>query len=441
MNMVMDMDTYFEKVKKFLPGGVHYNFNLPWEEKPIFYKDTNGSRVIDLEGKEFLDLYARFGAMILGHNNREYIDAVKEAMDHVFSVSHSYYDYEVLEKINKYVPSAEMIRFGLAGTEVVQNALRLSRAYTGRDKFIRFLNHYHGNSDNIMGGKPSKKNSMPREFKGDYKGTLGREEGAFNHSYLLPWNDIETLEAFLVEHYNEIAAIITEPICVNGGSIMPADGYLQSLRDLCDKYGIVLIFDEIITGIRTGLGCAQSLFGVTPDLTLLGKALAGGGIPVSAIVGKEKIMSLYTSKNVIHAGTFNGYPAGMAAVNVTLDILGRDNSSSLKKMNETVKKIHKIIKEQADRVGIPMVIQGYPSCAAYHCCENELTTPSEYNYDITTRDVIINAYLQRNGVLISSVSRIYPNISLSDDDVDWFEKRSKKAFNEAAPVINKIIGK
>lgn len=435
----MNMDKYYEKVKKFLPGGVHYNFNLPWEEKPIFYKDTNGSRVTDIEGREYLDLYARFGAMILGHNNREYIEAVKEAMDHVFSVSHSYYDYEVLEKIHKFVPSAEMVRFGLSGTEVVQNAIRLSRAYTGRDKFIRFVNHYHGNSDNIMGGKPGKKTLVPHEYNGDYKGTLGREDGAFSHSYLLPWNDINAIEIFLKDHYEEIAAIITEPICVNGGSIMPADGYLQSLRSLCDKYGIVLIFDEIITGIRTGLGCAQFLFGVTPDITLLGKALAGGGLPVSAIVGKEKIMNLYTSKKVIHAGTFNGYPVGMAAVNATLDILSKDNGAALDKMNNTVIKIHNILKEQAEKFSIPLVIQGYPSCAAYHCCGKELVTPSDYSYEIMSLDIIINAYLQKNGILISSVSRIYPNISLNDADVEFFEQNCKKAFEESSPIISEIL--
>ncbi len=435
----ISMDKYYEDVKKHLPGGVHYNFNLPWEEHPLFLKDTNGSRVTDIDGNEYLDLYARFGAMILGHKNREYIDAVKEAMDNIFCVSHSLYDRCVPETIAKNIPSAEMIRFGLSGTEIVQNAVRLARAYTNRDKFIRFVNHYHGNADNIMGGKSDKNTSSPKEYKGDYKGTLGREVGAFNHSYLLPWNNIAVISDFLKDHNEEIAAIITEPICVNGGSIMPEEGYLEGLRALCDKYGIVLIFDEIITGVRTGLGGAQTLYDVTPDITLLGKAIAGGGVPVSAIAGKKKIMELYSSKKVIHAGTFNGYPVGMAAINATLSILGRDNGAALKKMNNKVSEIHRILLDEAKKAGIPLIIQGHPSCAAFHCCEKPLKTPSDYTFGIMSLDVILNAILQKNGILISSVSRIYPNIMLSDNDIEWFKKHCHSAIKEAAPVILDMI--
>lgn len=147
------MKDYHERVKKLLPGGVHYNFNLPWEESPIHYVNTKGSRVWDMDGKEYLDLYARFGAMILGHGNKEYNNALKDVMDRVLSVSHCDIDAEALEAIHKYVPSAELIRFGLSGTEIIQNAIRVARAYTGRNKFVRFNNHYHGNADNIMGGK------------------------------------------------------------------------------------------------------------------------------------------------------------------------------------------------------------------------------------------------------------------------------------------------
>ena len=166
------MENYYNMVKKYLPGGVHYNFNLPWEERPLFFKDTRDSRVIDIDGNEYLDLYARFGAMILGHKNKEYIEAIKESIDRVFCVSHSLYDEVVLEKIVNIIPSAEMVRFGLSGTEMVQNAIRLARAYTRRDKFIRFINHYHGNADNIMGGKQDKITSHPRDYRGDFKGTL-----------------------------------------------------------------------------------------------------------------------------------------------------------------------------------------------------------------------------------------------------------------------------
>ena len=433
------MENYYNMVKKYLPGGVHYNFNLPWEERPLFFKDTRDSRVIDIDGNEYLDLYARFGAMILGHKNKEYIEAIKESIDRVFCVSHSLYDEVVLEKIVNIIPSAEMVRFGLSGTEMVQNAIRLARAYTRRDKFIRFINHYHGNADNIMGGKQDKITSHPRDYRGDFKGTLGREEGVFEHSYLLPWNDIDVITEFLADHHEEVAAIITEPICVNGGSIMPADGYLEAIRALCDKYGIVLIFDEIITGFRTSVGGAQTLFNVTPDLTILGKAIAGGGVPVSAIAGKEKIMKYYVSKKVVHAGTFNGYPTGMAAIHATLNILSRDNCAALNNMNRKVTEIHKILLDEAKSCGIPMIVQGHPSCGAFHCCDEVLTTPSDYSIQIMSLDIIINAYLQKHGILISSVSRIYPNISLNDSDIDWFGEHCRPALKEASEIIQEML--
>ena len=134
--MSSKMQEYHEKVKQFLPGGVHYNFNLPWEESPLHFVKTENSRVFDMDGNEYLDLYARFGAMILGHANKDYQDALKEAIDRVLCVSHCDFDYEVLELIHRLVPSAEMIRFGLAGTEIVQNALRVARAYTGKNRFV-----------------------------------------------------------------------------------------------------------------------------------------------------------------------------------------------------------------------------------------------------------------------------------------------------------------
>lgn len=434
------MKEYHERVKELLPGGVHYNFNLPWKESPIHYVNTKGSRVWDIDGNEYLDLYARFGAMILGHGNKEYNDALKNIMDRVFSVSHCDLDAEALEGIHKYVPSAELIRFGLSGTEIVQNAIRIARAYTGRNKFVRFNNHYHGNADNIMGGKGNDNNNpVPSDYVGDTKGTEGRAFGIMEEqSYLLEWNDAEALENLFKEHADDIATVIMEPVCVNGGSIMPKQGYLERVRELCTQYGIVLIFDEIITGFRMGLGGAQTEFGVIPDLTTMAKAVAGGGVPVAVIAGKKEIMNLLTEKRVIHAGTFNGYPLGTAAVKATIDILSRDNGFMYTQMKEQSKKIHNIMRRIAMEEGLPLVVQGPLLCGAYHCCEKELVTPSEYSEEIQIKDIILNASLRKNGILVSSISRIYPNISLNDSDVAWFEENAGRAIREAKTLINEI---
>ena len=434
------MKQYNQRVKKILPGGVHYNFNIPWEETPIHYVNTQGSRVWDMEGREYLDLYARFGAMIVGHGNREYTDALEDAIHRVLSVSHCDMDAEALELISRFVPSAEMVRFGLSGTEIVQNALRVARAYTGKNRFIRFENHYHGNADNIMGGRVlDRENPVPKDFPGDTKGTTGRAAGIREEqSYLLPWNDEKALEEILSRRGDEIAAVITEPVCVNGGSVMPKPGYLRKMRQLCDKYGVVLIFDEVITGFRMGLGGAQKEFGVMPDLTTLGKAIAGGGVPVSALAGKKEIMQLLTDKKVIHAGTFNGYPLGTAAVKATLEILSRDNGAAYTKMNGKMADIHRILTEKAKDAGIPLVVQGPLSCGAFHCCEKPLENPSEFTMDIASKDIILNTCMERNGILISTMSRLYPNILLDDGDVCWFEENVGAALRDTAEIFDEI---
>lgn len=434
------MQLYHEEVKKYLPGGVHYNFNLPWEEFPLHFVDTRRSRVFDMDGREYLDLYARFGAMILGHHNEEYQDALKEAIDRVLCVSHCDMDLEVLELIHNLIPSAEYIRFGLSGTEIIQNALRVARAYTKKNRFVRFENHYHGNSDNIMGGKAKNPSyPVPVDYFGDSHRTAGRAENCMeSQSFVIPWNNETVLEELLSAHGDEIAAIITEPVCVNGGSVEPKEGYLQKMRELCDKYHVVLIFDEIITGFRVGLHGAQGYYGVTPDLTTLGKAIAGGGVPVSALVGKKEIMSLLEEKKVIHAGTFNGYPLGTAAVKASLQILSRDNGIVYQNMQEKIKKIHESLKKNADNAGITLCVQGLPGCGAYHCCAEPLKSPSDYTFDLMEKDIIINTCLQKHGILVSSVSRLYSNILLNDDDVAWFDGHCVAALQEAKQIFDEI---
>ncbi|HCC36031.1 MAG TPA: aspartate aminotransferase family protein [Ruminococcaceae bacterium] len=433
------MNEYRKRVKKILPGGVHYNFNIPWEESPLHFVKTKDSRVWDMDGKEYLDLYARFGSMILGHGEKEYLSELKALIDRALSVSHCDLDAEALELISRFVPCAEMVRFGVSGTEIVQNAIRLARAYTGKEKIVRFENHYHGNADNIMGGKTTKSSPLiPCEYKGDTKGTLGRGKDALTQGYLLPWNNPAALEQLLDEHHGEIATVITEPVCVNGGSVMPAEGYLQKMRELCSKYNVVLIFDEIITGFRMNLGGAQAEFGIIPDLTTLGKAIAGGGLPVSALAGKRAIMSLLTEKKVVHAGTFNGYPLGTAAVKATLEILSRNGGAVYKAMNGMALKMRTILEEEAEKVGLPLITQGPPSCGAYHCCEKVLSSPSEYTANIMMLDAALNSNLASNGILISSISRIYPNISLNDNDVEWFRERVGTALKETKSLYDEL---
>jgi glutamate-1-semialdehyde 2,1-aminomutase len=431
---------YHDRVKKILPGGVHYNFNMPWAEVPIHFTGGRGSRLFDMDGNEYLDLYARFGAMILGHSNEEYLDALGAAMRDVLCASHTDFDADALELMNQHIPCAEMIRFGVSGSEILQAALRLARAYTGRNRFVRFENHFHGSYDNIMGGRvPDRDNPVPVDFRGDFKGTAGRATDVMaDQSYMLPWNDAEALEALLAERGEEIACVLTEPVCVNGGSVEPAPGYLERVRELCTRYGVVLLFDEMITGMRMGLGGAQKAFGVTPDLATFGKAIAGGGVPIAALAGKRSIMKLLESKRVVHAGTFNGYSLGTAGVRATFEILGRDDEAALTGMHRRAEAIHGILRAEAERVGLPLIVQGPPGLASFHCCEKPLEDPSQYDFDLMGKDIILTTALQRHGVLVSTMSRIYTNAQLSDTDVEFFAERAPKALDEAQQQITDI---
>lgn len=440
MTVTVNAKAYHERVKQYLPGGVHYNFHLPWEETPLHFMKASKSKVWDIEEKEYLDLYARFGALIVGHGHEEYNEALKSTIDRVLSVSHCDMDAEALELINRFVPSAEMIRFGVSGTEIVQNALRVARAWTGKNKFIRFIGHYHGNADNIMGGKSSKQGHIPQEYFGDLKGTRGRAEHIMEQqSYLLPWNDSALLQHFLDEHRDEIAAIIMEPVCVNGGGVTPAIDYMKKVRALCDEHGIVLIFDEIITGIRMGLGGAQQTFGVTPDLTTLGKAIAGGGVPVAALAGKQEIMKLLVDKKVIHAGTFNGYPLGTAAVKATLEILSRREGEALAHMNAVMEQIHHSMLQAAKRHNVELIIQGPTGCASYHCCAEPLASTEHYNFELMSKDIILHNKLAEHGILVSSISRMYPNISLGQADVAWFNERIDAALHDTKLIFDEML--
>lgn len=437
----LSTEVYNARLRKVLPGGVHYNFNIPWNETPLSFKYTHGSRIWDRDDNEYLDLYARFGATIIGHGNKDYISMLADTMNNVMSVSHSNWDVKTLELLNKHIPNAEMIRFGLSGTEMVQNALRLARAHTKRNRFIRFEGHYHGNADNIMGGKvKSITNRTPVDYFGDIKGTLGRATDSMeSQSYLLPWNDLELLGSFLENAHEEIACVITEPINVNGGSIMPKQNFLQGLRTLCDKYGIVLIFDEIITGVRLGLGGAQSYFGVTPDLAIFGKSIAGGGLPVSIITGRRDIMKHYEDKRVIHAGTFNGYPLGMAAVYATISILEKDEQAAIENMNLRITELQDYLVSVAKDIELPLVIQGAPGLAAFHCSDQELMSASDYTMDIMTLDIVLNDNLLKQGIMVSSVSRIYPNIAFSSDDIEWAKGRVDAAIIATKDFYNELI--
>lgn len=300
----------FAHAKNFIPGGV----NSPVRAfravggDPIFIKRANGAFIYDEDDNAYIELINSWGPMILGHNHTMIREAVIAAMDNGTSFgAPTAREVQIAELIVSMVPSVEKVRMVNSGTEATMSAIRVARGYTGRDKFIKMEGHYHGHGDSFLISAGSGAITMGNPD------SPGVTVGTAKDTLLAPYNDLDAIETLVAANRGEIAALILEPVPGNMGLCLPNIGYLQGLRDICTREGIVLIFDEVMTGFRLAKGGAQELFGVTPDMTTLGKII-GGGMPVGAYGGKKEIMEFVSPAGPVYqAGTLSGNPIAMAA--------------------------------------------------------------------------------------------------------------------------------
>lgn len=300
-----------EEIKQYIPGGVNSPFRSFHEVggHTIFIESGEGSRAFDVDGNQYIDYVGAWGPAILGHGYRPLAQAVSDVIEKgpMFGAPHVL-ELELAKKLVQSVPSIEMVRFVNSGTEAVMSSIRLARGYTGKDLVVMFEGCYHGHSDSVLASST-------------HKHSTGIPELSSRNTITVPFNDLDALDRCLEKNDGNVAAVIIEPVAGSMGVVPPEPGYLQGLRDLCTKYGIVLIFDEVLTGFRVAFGGAQLLYDVQPDLTCFGKAL-GGGMPIGAYGGSAEIMNhLMPVGKVYQAGTFSGNPVTMRGALAILDAL------------------------------------------------------------------------------------------------------------------------
>ncbi len=309
----MDSKSLFKKAQTLMPGGVNSPLRACKyvQAEPVFIANAKGAYIWDVDGRQYIDYVHSWGPQILGHQDPAVSKAAHAAIDLGSSYGAPCYgEVALAEEIQRLIPSMEMMRMVSSGTEATMSALRLARGYTGRNKFVKFIGNYHGHADSFLAAAGSAVAATP--------GTPGVPEEVVKHTLLAHYNDLDAVKAHFAESGSEIACIIVEPAAGNMGLVLPNDGFLQGLRDLCTEHGAVLIFDEVITGFRLSPGGAQQRFNITPDLTTLGKII-GGGFPVGCYGGKREIMEhMAPVGGVFQAGTLSGNPVAMAAGLATL---------------------------------------------------------------------------------------------------------------------------
>jgi glutamate-1-semialdehyde 2,1-aminomutase len=347
-----------ERAKKVLAGGVSSEFRKYNHPHAIFYTHGLGSRIYDADGNNYLDFTLSQGPLILGHSYPHILDSVREYSEkgQLFAGQHIK-EIELAEKLNSLIPSAELMRFGLDGSEAVHTAFRVARAKTGRQKFLRFEGHYHGWLDNVSWGisAPSVEALGSFDDPNVFPWSEGVPASTKDEFIILPWNHLELVKKTVAARYREIAAIITEPVMCNSGCIPPEEGFLEGLREICNQYEIALIFDEVITGFRLSLGGAQSYFNITPDLSIFAKAM-GSGYPISVVAGKKAWMNVIAEGRVIHAGTVNAGNPSIAAALATIEVL--EAELPYERLFQYGRRLMEGLKEAATSAGQNLLVQG-----------------------------------------------------------------------------------
>ncbi len=415
----------FKKAKELIPGGVNSPVRAAKavDAEPLFIQKGQGCYIWDADGNRYIDYVCSWGPLILGHAYPAVLEAIKEVIQNGTSFgAPTELEVKMAEMITEMIPSVEMVRMVNSGTEATMSAIRLARAYTGREKIIKFDGCYHGHSDSLLvaAGSGVATFGIP--------GSPGIPEDIAKHTISLPYNNLSSVKEVFDRIGNQIAAVIVEPIAGNMGVVLPEDGFLKGLRDITEKYGALLIFDEVITGFRVSAGGAQQLFGIQPDLTCLGKII-GGGFPVGAYGGKKEIMRHISPEgDVYQAGTLSGNPVAMAAGIATLRVL--KDKSVYQELERKGKILFDGIKEKAKEKGIAVTVNWIGSMGSVFFTDQKVTDFNSVKKSDTDKFKKFYKEMLSNGIYLapSPFEAIFVSYAHTDEALEYTVEAAAHAF-------------
>lgn len=409
MQKILTQSDWMDRAHAVLPAGGFGNF-----DPDILIARGDGSRVWDEDGNEYVDYLIGSGPMLLGHGHPEVMEAVLEQLPKGMTFfANNARGVELAEAIIEAVPCCEQVRFVASGGEADMYAIRLARAYTGRDKILKFEGGYHGMSAEAqMSLAPAKRVNFPQAVPD----SAGIPQGVADQMLIAPFNDLAAVEALLAEH-DDVAAIIVEPL----QRIIPAEpGYLQGLRDLCDKHSVLLVFDEIVTGFRLAYGGAQERYGVVPDICTLGKII-GGGFPLAALGASAEIMAHFdkgrvgADKWLMQLGTLSGNPVAALAGLKTMEVLKRDGAYD--RLREIGGALQAMQSDALSAAGIPHQICGDETLFDIYFTANTCRDYRSAAHDDPGRNATYNAALRAKGVF-KSPGKLYPSLAVTEADLE-----------------------
>jgi glutamate-1-semialdehyde 2,1-aminomutase len=410
----------FERANTIIAGGISSQIRRAERPVPLFFKRGKGSRMWDVDGNEYVDYVQGMGPNIFGHAPDFIVDAVREDINNGFCLAgQTEHELEVTDLIRAAVPLQGLARFASSGTEIDQLALRVARAFTGRSKWVKFEGHYHGWTDTVLFSvHPPLDEAGSVDAPNAVGESLGMAPGSGDDIIIAPWNDLSALEAVFQANQDDIACVMMEPIMGNTNCIVADDGYLEGALDLCEMYGALLIFDEVITGFRVAHGGAQEFTGVIPHMATYGKSVAGG-FPLSVLIALPEIMEGVGTGEVQHGGSFNSNVMVMSAARASLSHIAENPEGFYNDLNGRGMKLMQGLNAAAEEAGIPMLVQGIGS--TFWTTFTERKSIRDYREHASSVDeekyAIFAEQMLNRGIRLSTNARWHMSSAHNDADI------------------------